>query len=249
MPPPSVSVVLPAYQLGRVLDENLRRVLAAVGEIPSAQVVVVDDGSDDDTPSVVAAVAAADPRLEVVTHATNRGKGEALVSGWRASTGDVVVFLDADLDLPPEQVPRLLGLLERADVVVGSKRLAMSQGNYPRFRTFLSRLYAASTSRIFRLPVDETQTGLKLFRRQVLDRVLPEIRLLGYAFDLELLVRAHRLGYTIEETPVELAASARDATFRPAMAWELARDALRMAWWTATDPAFRSGAPRRNPGP
>ncbi len=239
MPPPRVSVVLPAYRLGDVIADNLRRVITALGAVEDVEVVVVDDGSDDDTPRALSAVAGTDSRIRVVTHDHNRGKGEALVSGWRSSKGEVVVFLDADLDLPPEQIPALIDRLEAADVVVGTKRRSMDAGNYPRMRTVLSRLYSSSTSRLFGLPVDETQTGLKLFRRGVLDQVIPDMRIMGYAFDLELLVRANRLGHTIVEAPVELAESARGASFRPAMAWELGRDALRLAWWSVRDERLR----------
>lgn len=234
MPPPHVSVVLPAYRLGPVIAANIRTVLAAMEPVGDYELVVVDDGSEDETQAALASVAADDPRVRVVTHERNRGKGEALVSGWRASRGQVIVFLDADLDLPPEQVPLLTERLEDADVVVGTKRQSMDAGNYPPLRTVLSRLYSSSTSRLFGLPVDETQTGLKLFRREVLDQVIPDMRIMGYAFDLELLVRAHRLGHTIVEAPVELAEAAREASFRIAMAWELGRDALRLAWWAVT---------------
>jgi len=231
--------VLPAYRLGDTIAANVRRVLTALESIEDVEVIVVDDGSEDGTQEALAPVTAADVRVSVVTHTHNRGKGEALVSGWEASQGALVVFLDADLDLPPEQIPRLVELLDTADVVVGTKRQAMDAGNYPRFRTVLSRIYSSSTSRLFGLPVDETQTGLKLFRREVLDRVIPDMRIMGYAFDLELLVRAHRLGHSIIEAPVELSESAREASFRLAMAWELGRDALRLAWWVLTDRRLR----------
>lgn len=240
MPTPLVSVVLPAYQLGDVLEANLVRVRAALAAVENVEVVVVNDGSFDGTAAVLAAMEGDDVR--VVTHPRNLGKGHALVSGWEASRGELVVFLDADLDLPPEQVPAMLGGLEAADVVVGTKSEAMRRGDYPRLRTFLSRVYSATTSRMFGLPVDETQTGLKLFRRSVLDEALPQMRIMGYAFDLELLVRAHRAGFRIVPLPVDLAESARGASFRLSMAWELARDAARLRWWVLRDGGWRRGS-------
>lgn len=247
MPPPDLSVVMPSYQLGAVIGPNVRRVLASLSDQPTHEVVVVDDGSTDGTAQTLAELAAADDRLKVVSHDVNRGKGRALISGWQASRGERVVFLDADLDLPPEQIPHLLTYLDEADVVVGTKRKAMSRHNYPWLRTLLSRLYAASTSGLFRLPVNETQTGLKVFRRAVLDRVLPEMRIFGYAFDLELLIRADRLGSKMVEVPVTLADAAKESTFRLAMAWELARDTIRLGVWTVTDRGLRRSGARSLP--
>jgi hypothetical protein len=81
------------------------------------------------------------------------------------------------------------------------------------------------------LPVEETQTGLKVFRRQVLDRVLPELKLSGYAFDLELLVRANEAGFKMREIPVELGPTAASAGLRRSMLWDLGRDTGRLFWW------------------
>lgn len=235
---------MPAYQLGDEIGPNVARVLACLAEYPALEVVVVDDGSTDGTGRILSELSREDGRIRVVTHEVNRGKGQALISGWEASGGDQVVFLDADLDLPPEQIPDLLAYLEKADVVVGTKRAAMDRRDYPRLRTILSRLYSAGTSGLFRLPVKESQTGLKAFRRSVLDRILPEMRIYGYAFDLELLLRAHRAGATMVEMPVDLAEAAKESSFRPAMAWELGLDTVRLLIWRMSDPGLRRSGRR-----
>jgi hypothetical protein len=106
----------------------------------------------------------------------------------------------------------------------------MQSGGYPLLRRMMSRLYAEGTSRLFGLPVHETQTGLKAFRRQVLDDILPRVGMRGWAFDLELLVRAYRSGYTMSETPVTVSISDKGAPVRPSMIWALARDSVKLAW-------------------
>lgn len=236
-----VSIIMPAYCVGDAITGNIEHVLKACNGL-EIEVVVVDDGSPDQTFS--AACAVDDDRVFVARHRTNRGKGEALKSGWRTSRGSLVVFLDGDLDLPPEQIPRLLPLLEEADVVTGAKRAAMGDGKYPTPRRILSKIFAAFTSGLFRLPVRETQTGLKLFHRAVLDDVLPDMRIRGYAFDLELLLRASRAGYRLVEAPVFLSEGAAEASLRPGMIWNLARDTARLALWSVTDPGLR---PRSRP--
>lgn len=226
---PSVSIVLPALGLGPTIASNIHRVLDSCA-ILDPQVIVIDDGSEDDTYQQAAAVAKTCPRVEVVRHPRNLGKGEALTSGWKASTADRVVFLDGDLDLPPEQVPQFVTGLESFDIVAGEKRLQMAEGGYPLSRRFMSRGYVLLNRLLFDLPVEETQTGLKAFRRSVLDDILPRVEHRGWAFDLELIVRAHRAGYTITSAPVTVQVSPKGAPVRPSMIYDLAKDSLKMAW-------------------
>lgn len=228
---PAVSVVLPAYRLGEVIAANLVRVAAAFPADGSVEIVLVDDGSPDQTYAEARRAADSIPQAAIVRHETNQGKGEALFTGTRSSSGQLVVFLDADLDLPPEQVPALLEQMEGIDVLVGSKRTSMGEGRYPLPRRILSRLFAFSTVGIFRLPVRETQTGLKILRRSVLDQVLPQMRIRGYAYDLEMLVRAHRAGFVLKEVPVELGPNASTAPLRAGMLWQMARDTFRLLTW------------------
>ena len=103
------------------------------------------------------------------------------------ATGDLIVILDADLDLPPEQLPDLLDGLGDADVLVGAKRDSMAAGRYPLIRRVLSRLFSLATVGLFGLTVTETQTGLKNLSKKVLEVVIPQMRIEGYAYDLEML--------------------------------------------------------------
>jgi glycosyltransferase involved in cell wall biosynthesis len=162
----------------------------------------------------------------------NRGKGEALFTGARATSAELVLFLDADLDLPAEQVPALLEKTDGVDLLVGAKRKAMAGGHYPLARRILSRVFALMTVGLFRLPVSESQTGLKILRRTVIDEVLPQMRIHGYAYDLEMLLRSHRSGLVLREVPVELGENASTAPLRLRMLWQMGRDTLRLWWWT-----------------
>ena len=226
-----VSVVLPAYRLGESIAPNM---VAVAEALPGAQIVVVDDGSDDDTYESALQAAAGMKRALVVRHEQNRGKGAALQTGTAATEGSTVVFLDGDLDLPPAQVPGLLALFaERdADVLVGAKQEGMSDGRYPWKRRALSRLFSSVATTLFRLPVDETQTGLKIFRHSVLEKVFADVRVIGYAFDLELLVRANRAGFRIIQAPVDLRIGASSQPLSVSTLWEMGRDTLRIWLWS-----------------
>lgn len=227
--PPALSIVLPAYRLGPVIAGNLAAVAEAVSAM-DAEIIVVDDGSDDDTWARATQAAETVRSAKVIRHPTNRGKGDALVTGTAGTRGALVCFIDADLDLPPDQIIPMIGRLDGADVVVGAKRSHMADSAYPTSRRLLSRVFAFCTTAVFGLPIRETQTGLKVFKRQVLEEVLPSVRLRGYAFDLELMVRAHRAGYRIVEMPVRLGPTAASAALRPRMLWELGRDTVRLGW-------------------
>ena len=227
--PGRVSVIMPAYRLASTIGSNIDRTVAALADVGDHEIVVVDDGSDDGTGDAARAAAAAHRDVVVVSYQPNRGKGAALQRGFATSTGETVVFLDADLDLPPEQVPAFVMKFEDlgVDALVGAKQRAMAPETYPPLRRILSRIFTGTIQLLFRLPVKETQTGLKVFRRKPLEDFLPELAVKRYSFDLELLVRMDRGGYEIAEAPVVLAegASATGVSIRTLveMGWDTAR--------------------------
>ena len=92
----------------------------------------------------------------------------------------------------------------QADVVIGSKRHPESKLDYPTQRKIISSIYFLLIKLLFNLPIKDTQTGLKLFKHKVLERVFPKVLVKRYAFDLELLVNIHHLGYKIIEAPITL---------------------------------------------
>jgi glycosyltransferase involved in cell wall biosynthesis len=202
---PMVSVVIPAFNEAPLVEHCVIETVATLTALGLRhEVIVVDDGSDDGTAELARAVAGRYENVRVVGHQVNEGKGSALIRGARDAVGDLVLLLDADLEVHPEQLRLLRTTMAEtgADVVIGSKLHPDSQLDYPLDRRILSRGYYLLVRVLFRLPVHDTQTGLKLYRRDVLARVLPRLVIKHYAHDLEVLVNVHRLGYRIAETPV-----------------------------------------------
>ena len=226
--PGRVSVVMPAYQLAHTIAANIDRTVDALAGIDDLEIIVVDDGSDDGTRDCALQAAAAHDGVEVISYQGNRGKGAALQQGFAVATGDTVVFLDGDLDLPPEQVPAFVDTFRSADVdaLVGAKQPAMAPGTYPPVRRVLSKLFSATVRVMFRLPVEETQTGLKVFRRKPLDDFFGELEVKRFTFDLELIVRMTRAGYSIAEAPVQLSRDASGTGVSAGMLLEMGRDTL-----------------------
>lgn len=202
-----LSVLMPAYNEQEHIFQNItetRRVLEEVGI--RYEIIVIDDGSTDRT-FECADRAAQDGAVLVKRMRSNHGKGRALKYGYRFATGDLIVFLDADLDLHPRQIRILYDVMQEnnADIVIGSKRHSASiLKKYPKRRRLISYFYNLMVRILFSTKVRDTQTGLKLFKREVLEDIFHRVLVKRFAFDVELLMVAHHLGYTIMDAPVVL---------------------------------------------
>lgn len=203
---PALSIIVPTYRDGPHIHENLLNLDGALAQIGEPyEIIVVSDGNIDNTHQEASRLDA--PHVRVYHYAHNMGKGFALRYGVARSRGDIVTFIDGDGDIDPAQIATYLHIMRQtgADIVVGSKRHAASEVVYPPLRRLYSATYQALLRVLFNLQVRDTQVGLKLFRRDVLAAVLPRIVVKRYAFDLELLVVAHHLGYShIVEAPVRI---------------------------------------------
>ncbi len=213
---PIASVVVPAYNEAR----RLPRTLAAWTEFFAAQqyeaeLIVVDDGSRDDT----SAVAQAQLGVRVITLPHNRGKGAAVRTGMLGARGRYSFYADADMNVSPRHLNQALRLFETTlcDVVVGSRKLSA----YAQQERNLARLLAGGlvqvTRRTLVLPViRDTQCGFKGFRHGIAQAVFARARIDSFAFDIEALFLARRLGCAIVEMPV-------DTTYQAESTFDLAR--------------------------
>ena len=202
-----VSVIIPAHDEARSIYVNLLEIIDTLNRLcEDYEIIVVDDGSSDNTHREVVRVNSKTDRVKAVESKTHQGKGSALKYGFQFAKGDFVVFLDADLDLHPEQLSCFFDIMKKteAGVVIGSKRHPESKVNYPKRRRALSFVYHLIIFILFRLSITDTQVGLKLFKYEVLKKILPRVLIKRYAFDLELLVNASHLGYKIVEAPIAL---------------------------------------------
>src|SRR5919108_1795603 len=201
-----LSIVVPAYRQEATICQDIRRLeraLATTGH--DYELIVVVDGQVDQT--FERAQEAASERVHILAYLDNHGKGHAVRHGMAQARGDVVGFIDAGMDLHPQGIGRLLEqlLAQQADVVIGSKRHPHSRVQYPLLRRLYSWCYQMLVWVLFGLRVKDTQVGLKLFRRAVMERVLPLLLVKRFAFDIEFLAVTHALGFArIEEGPVEL---------------------------------------------
>jgi undecaprenyl-phosphate 4-deoxy-4-formamido-L-arabinose transferase len=166
-----VSVVIPVYNEQANLPELLRRCLAVGRSLPCAfELVLVDDGSTDDSARILTGAADRHPE-QIVGVLLNRNYGQhaAVAAGLAQARGDVVVTLDADLQNPPEEIPKLLELIEAGhDVVGGVRRLRQDS----RFRVLASRLMNKAMRRLTGIPVGDYGCMLRAYRRDIVDAIL-----------------------------------------------------------------------------
>jgi glycosyltransferase involved in cell wall biosynthesis/O-antigen/teichoic acid export membrane protein len=204
-PTVELSVVLPCHNAGGGLRTVLEDLSQELAFLESSEIIVVSDGSTDETVQIAEEFCSDD--LRVLHYPKRGGKGYALQVGLTEARGSYVAFVDADGDIGAEAIRPFLTIMKlyEPDVVLGSKRHPLSEVYYPPVRRLMSWTYHKLARLLFRINVRDTQTGLKLVRRDVLAAVLPRLLEKRYAFDLEFLVVARSLGYKrVFEAPVRI---------------------------------------------
>jgi len=202
---PQLSLIMPAYNEGRTIEEVIYRVDNVVRQTGlKYELIIVDDGSVDDTRKKATNSANNNSHVKVVSYRTNIGKGHALKSGFAHAKGDAVIFIDSDLDIDPEQVIRYVEALEHGDVVIASKWHPQSNVEIPLMRRFLSHGFNVLVKLLTGIKVSDTQTGLKAVRRDALDTIFSKLAIKRYAFDVELLAAANLRGLKVVELPVNM---------------------------------------------
>jgi len=204
-----LSVIIPAYNEEKTIVETIKETVKTVKNIKSLgfELVIVDDGSIDNTYAVVKDFAGQSAyNIKVLSYSPNKGKGFALKRGALAAGGDYILFMDADLEIHPKQLVSFLDLLKQsgADAVIGSKTVKGSLVKVPLKRKIISAGYYFLLKLLFRLPVTDTQTGFKLFKKQALKNSVKKTTLNGYVFDLELIVIMNFHKYKVIDSPIKL---------------------------------------------
>ena len=200
-----LAVVMPAYNEGNRIYENLLTAANVIGQFcPSFRIIAVNDGSTDNTEAQMRRAAAENSRIGIISYEKNRGKGYAIRRGMSASKAQYTAFLDADLDLPPEQLEDYLSVAEqeKKDIVLGSKLHPGSNLEYPFYRKVMTMGYYLYLKLLFHLPIRDTQTGIKLFRTDAILPVVQAMRSDRFCFDIEMLALAKKRGLSMEERPV-----------------------------------------------
>jgi glycosyltransferase involved in cell wall biosynthesis len=203
--PPVISIVVPAFNEAGRIGNSISKIDAFIRQSQlSFEFIVVDDGSADNTAEIVRQSQVEGLRL--VQNGRNRGKGYTVRQGVLAASGKYILFTDADLSAPIEELNKLLDVAvkEGVDIVIGSRAVDRKyiEKHQSRFRELGGMAFNSMVRLILGLQLHDTQCGFKLFHRQRSRRIFELQRTFGFGFDPELLFIAKRHGLTIRETPV-----------------------------------------------
>lgn len=202
-----LSIVIPCYNEGLEIEENVGKVLDYLKTVPlSHEVILVDDGSKDDTLLKIQSLSKRyQNKVKALTLGKNRGKGMAVREGMKIAKGEYIFFMDADLSTKLHHIEEFSLFLKEYPVVIGSRKMPSSQieKSQTPFRMFIGKIARLVTMSIVEMNYNDTQCGFKGFRRDAAEKILPLLTIERFCFDVEMLYVAQNiLGMDILETAV-----------------------------------------------
>lgn len=220
-----ISVILPAYNEEKRIGKTLDAICAYMETaFPSGEyeILAVNDGSCDKTAEVISAHGGKNLRL--LGYTPNRGKGGAVKYGAEHAKGDIILFTDADLPYPPENIKKAVDLFseQKYDLILGNREQTESGQKYPWYRSLMSHGFSLLVNSILHLKVPDTQCGFKGFRRECAEKIFSVNTLTGWGFDVELIFLAKKFGFRIGRLPVTLFHENKGSKIK------IVRDTLRM---------------------
>ena len=217
-----ISLIIPAYNEAAIIKNTVKAALGFLEKHYSDyELIISDDGSTDKTELLVRSVD--NPRLRIVGHKPNMGKGAAVRQGILAASGELIAYTDADLAYGIEAVGELIEKLrsEGTDIAVGSRKLhPQGYEDYPLIRLLASRLFSFLTGFVAGFHYD-TQCGLKAFSAQTARAIFSRCDCDGFAFDFEVMMLAKSLKFSVTQLPVKIV-NHRDSKV------QVLRDSIRM---------------------
>lgn len=212
-----VSVIIPAYKQEKTILKDIRNIDDVMSKTRfDYEIIVVVDGFVDKTYENIKKIKR--KKVKAFGYENNKGKGYAVKYGMARSKGDYIAFIDSGMDIDPNGISLLLEHMQwyNADIIVGSKRHPASKLYYPFIRRVYSWGYGKIVKILFGLKITDTQSGLKVFKREVLEKVLPRLLVKEFAFDIEILAVSRYLGFDkIYEAPIKIEWEKNNTVFTP----------------------------------
>ncbi len=203
-----LSVIIPVYNEEKIIKKSVCKLTDYLRSLDiSFEVLISDDGSRDNGAGMVSALSQKYSELRLLCNPLNRGKGAAVRDGMLNAKGDFVIFTDCDLAYGETVINEILKRLQsgRSDIVIGSRSLHPDgYEGYSGFRKLISEKYLKLLTRTFKIPHSDFQCGLKGFTAAAKNEIFPLCKINGFAFDLEVLLIAEKLGFSVSEIPVKV---------------------------------------------
>lgn len=201
-----VSIVIPAYNEQERISLTLNKIQAYMkGRGLSYEIIVVDDGSTDNTAKLIEAANHKNQRIKLIMNGVNKGKGYSVKNGFMNASGQYLLFSDADLSTPIEEMEKLIAVIDNGfDGAVGSRGLEESdiQIHQPWYRETMGKIFNILVRSSALKGFKDTQCGFKCFARHAALEICNRQKIERFSFDVEMLYIAKKLGYRVKEVPV-----------------------------------------------
>lgn len=230
--PKLLSIIVPTYKQEKTIKKDLENIIHTLEEGLSEdynfEIICVIDGQLDSSEKEARKVKSG--KLNILAYSDNKGKGFAVRYGMKHAKGDLISFLDAGREISPKGIMMLMAHMNwyNADIIVGSKKHPASLVKYPFMRRIMSFVYFILCKILLGISVTDTQSGIKIFKRRVIEKMLPRLLVKRYAMDVEMLAVANLLGFKrVYEAPIEIHYKFEDLTHASTF-----RSIFRMVWDT-----------------
>ncbi|MBU2637809.1 MAG: glycosyltransferase [Nanoarchaeota archaeon] len=199
-----VSIVIPVYNAAKVLEDCVRLVTAEIKpSIKDYEIIIAEDASMDGSTEIATKLAKEDAHIVHIHSDKKQGRGKALTNAFSAARGNIVMYIDADLDISPKYIPLFIEYLKSEyDIVFASKRHPEANAKSPILRKILSISYNRLVRLLFKSKVYCHQGGMKGFKRKAILKILPYVQNNKWFWDTEVLVIAQWMGCQLKEIPV-----------------------------------------------
>jgi len=196
---PSISLVMPAYNEADNIEPMVAEATPALeANADSYEIIIVDDGSADETAAVTRRIMETNAHVRLVEHPVNKGFGAAVFSGFTSAEKDWIFYTDADRQFVLSELERFVPYMDEADLIAGYR----APRRDPFMRVLYGKGWSALCTLMFGYTVRDVDCAFKLFRREIIEKLAPQIASRGATFSIEWLVRAKRAGYRFVELPV-----------------------------------------------
>ena len=225
----SVSILVPVFNIEKNIEKNINILIEKISPfMTNFEIIISDDGSDDNSKKAIEKICAENKNIIGVYSKENHGKGNALKRACEIANGKYIIFCDGDMEIDPSQLENFFEIMnkENADIVIGSKRHKNSVVNYSNTRKIISFVYFMFVKIFFHLPIQDTQTGLKLFKREAIINIFPRILVKAFAYDLEVLVACNSNGKKIVSAPVIVNPNRHFGLIKLSVLWKTFIDTL-----------------------
>ena len=193
-----LSLILPCYNEGEHLAKSIPKIISVLeNSNNSYELILIDDKSTDNTTDLIKKINKKNPKIRTYFHDKNQGRGATVVDGLRLAKGKIAGFIDVDLEVSPGYLPEIVDKLKdnNLDVIVGHRHYPFSFFPLNNLMRFLStKIYSFIVKNILGLPIHDTESGYKFFKRRKILKVLPKIIDKHWFWDTEILARSHAEG-------------------------------------------------------